>query len=171
MIKLQDFAKQQGVTDRAIQKHLKTYATELEGLFERKGPNGTWLSEEACEILRSKMKQQPLSFPTRDEADMRRIQDLEEEISYLRKQNYKQVEAVKALAEANASLSAQIIDFKRLEGENTKRVEIAEKTAEKAVSERDILVNGSWRERRKLRRELKRRTYSQDEVEQIIGKE
>lgn len=60
MIKLQDFARQQGVTDRAIQKHLKTYASELEGLYQRKGPNGTWLTDEACEILRSKMKQQPI---------------------------------------------------------------------------------------------------------------
>lgn len=60
MIKLQDFARECGVTDRAIQKHLKTYASELEGLYERKGSNGTWLSDEACQILRSKMKQQPI---------------------------------------------------------------------------------------------------------------
>lgn len=59
MIKLQDFARQQGVTDRAIQKHLKKYENELTGLFERKGPNGTWLTEEACEFLRSKMKRPP----------------------------------------------------------------------------------------------------------------
>lgn len=60
MIKLQDFARECGVTDRAIQKHLKTYADELEGLYQRKGPNGTWLTEEACEILRSKMRQNPI---------------------------------------------------------------------------------------------------------------
>lgn len=60
MIKLQDFARQCGVTDRAIQKHLKKYESELTGLFERKGPNGTWLSDEACQILRSKMKEAPL---------------------------------------------------------------------------------------------------------------
>lgn len=60
MIKLQDFARECGVTDRAIQKHLKTYAAELDGLYERKGQNGTWLSDEACQILRSKMKTQPI---------------------------------------------------------------------------------------------------------------
>lgn len=60
MIKLQDFARECGVTDRAIQKHLNTYAEELEGLYQRKGPNGTWLTDEACEILRSKMRQQPI---------------------------------------------------------------------------------------------------------------
>ena len=60
VIKLQDFAKECGVTDRAIQKHLVKYADELNGLYERKGPNGTWLSDAACDILRSKMKQQPI---------------------------------------------------------------------------------------------------------------
>ncbi len=67
MIKLQDFARQCGVTDRAIQKHLKTYADELEGLYQRKGPNGTWLTEEACEILRSKMKMQPIVVGASDQ--------------------------------------------------------------------------------------------------------
>lgn len=60
MIKLQDFATQQGVTDRQVQRLLKKYENELEGLYERKGPNGTWLNDEACEILRSKMKQAPI---------------------------------------------------------------------------------------------------------------
>lgn len=155
--KLQDFAKQQGVTDRQVQRLISKYAAELEGLYERKGPNGTWLSEEACEILRSKMKQQPLSFPKRDEADVRRIEELDGEVQFLRDQINKQTEAVKAVAEANASLSAQIAKFKELEANNNKKLEDAQKTAEKAISERDILVNGPWGERRKLRRELKRR--------------
>ena len=82
MIKLQDFAKQQGVTDRAIQKHLKTYADELEGLFQRKGPNGTWLTDEACEILRSKMKQSPATVFQEDP----RVATLEGELKELRRQ-------------------------------------------------------------------------------------
>lgn len=60
MIKLQDFANQQSVTDRQVQRLLKKYESELDGLFERHGHNGTWLTDEACEILRSKMKQQPV---------------------------------------------------------------------------------------------------------------
>lgn len=83
MIKLQDFAKQQGVTDRAIQKHLKTYAEELEGLYQRKGPNGTWLTDEACEILRSKMKQAPVTVfeaSAQEEALRNQIQKLEREL-------------------------------------------------------------------------------------------
>ena len=83
MIKLQDFARQQGVTDRAIQKHLKNYAEELEGLYERKGPNGTWLTEEACEILRGKMKQAPITIVEpgeREESLKAQIRDLEREL-------------------------------------------------------------------------------------------
>lgn len=82
MIKLQDFAKQQGVTDRAIQKHLKKYEAELEGLFVRKGPNGTWLTDEACEILRSKMKQQPITVFEEDP----RIGQMAERIKMLEEQ-------------------------------------------------------------------------------------
>lgn len=66
MIKLQDFATAQHVTDRQIQRLLKKYEKELEGLFQRKGPNGTWLTDEACEILRSKMRQAPATVLEED---------------------------------------------------------------------------------------------------------
>lgn len=59
MIKLQDFARERGVTDRQIQRLLQKYAAELKGLYERKGVNGTWLTDEACDILCSKMKTPP----------------------------------------------------------------------------------------------------------------
>lgn len=58
-IKLDDFAIQHGVTPRQVQRLVKKYADELDGLYERKGPNGTWLTESACEILRSKMRHHP----------------------------------------------------------------------------------------------------------------
>ena len=60
MIKLQDFAKQHGVTDRAIQKHLKKHEKELEGHFFRRGPNGTWLDEKAQEYIKSLMIIKPV---------------------------------------------------------------------------------------------------------------
>lgn len=59
-IKLQDFAKACGKTDRQIQKHLKKHESELEGHFERKGPNGTWLDDYACDFIRGLMKQAPV---------------------------------------------------------------------------------------------------------------
>ena len=85
MIKLQDFARQQGVTDRAIQKHLKKYAAELEGHIEKKGPNGTWLDDEACKILRSKMIIRPASLvdpkiESKLQQQELRIRELEEQL-------------------------------------------------------------------------------------------
>lgn len=81
MIKLNDFAKQMGVTDRAVQKHLVKYADELDGLYQRKGPNGTWLTDEACEILRSKMRQTPAAIVEPDE----RVGQLQARVSELEK--------------------------------------------------------------------------------------
>lgn len=60
MKKLQDFATECGVTDRAIQKHLKKHEEALVGHFERKGPNGTWLDEFAQDYIRGLMIQQPV---------------------------------------------------------------------------------------------------------------
>ena len=60
MIKLSDFARQQGVTPRAVQKLLQKYEAEIEGHFERKGQNGTWFDDYAQEFLRSKMLQKPV---------------------------------------------------------------------------------------------------------------
>lgn len=60
MIKLSDFARQQGVTPRAVQQLLKKYESQIEGHFERRGQNGTWFDETAQDFLRSKMLQKPI---------------------------------------------------------------------------------------------------------------
>lgn len=59
-IKLQDFARQNGVTDRTVQKHLKKHEKALEGHFERKGPHGTWLDEYAQDFIREHLIQSPI---------------------------------------------------------------------------------------------------------------
>ena len=149
MIKLQDFAKQQGVTDRAIQKHLKTYADELEGLYQRKGPNGTWLTDEACEILRGKMKQPPA--PVIFEEDPR-VKELEAEKADLQRQlneanlNFQKYAANTAAALAEATKQLQLAErASSLEAENADlradneaaRVKVAEaeENAQKALQE------------------------------------
>ena len=58
-LKLCDFARECGVTERAIQKHLKKLEGELEGHFERRGANGTWLDETAMSIIRGRMVAPP----------------------------------------------------------------------------------------------------------------
>lgn len=59
IVKLKDFANECGVTDRAIQKHLQTLAKELEGHFERRGVNGTWLDDVAIQAIRARMVTPP----------------------------------------------------------------------------------------------------------------
>lgn len=135
MIKLQDFAKQQGVTDRAIQKHLKTYEAELEGLFERKGPNGTWLTEEACDILRSKMRQQPIAFFEEDP----RVEQFEERVRELETQIYEKEKMLTLAHQQVQSAQDQVARLQELsakvpllEADN----EIVRRRAEQAEADR-----------------------------------
>lgn len=58
--KLTDFARECGVSDRAIQKHLQNMREELEGHYERKGTRGgTWLDEVAVQMIRARMVTPP----------------------------------------------------------------------------------------------------------------
>ena len=88
MIKLQDFARQLGVTDRQVQRLLRKYEDEFEGLIERRGNNGTWLSDEACGLLRSKTRQLPVApyDGSADEANAK-ISKLERELEEAKAEN------------------------------------------------------------------------------------
>lgn len=101
-VKLQDFAAKQGVTDRQIQRQLKKYGAELEGLYQRKGPNGTWLSDEACTFLRSKMKQESILVREREKQYVQQIIDLNAQIDRFKREKQevdKTVEELKRTAE------------------------------------------------------------------------
>jgi len=158
MIKLQDFAKQQGVTDRAIQKHLKTYATELEGLFQRKGPNGTWLTDEACEILRSKMKQQPVV-----------VSETSEVVEQLRNEN-------KQLLQALNDAKDIIIDLKdknhalELENKETKLLEAQNADLSADNSKKDELLAEMAEELKGASEDLEETDRKLAEVEQAAAK-
>lgn len=78
MIKLQDFAKQCGVTDRAIQKQLKKHEEALTGHFERQGANGTWLDEYAQNFLRSNMVKKTVAIA--DQSQLKEIERLKAEL-------------------------------------------------------------------------------------------
>lgn len=80
MIKLQDFAKQRGVTDRQVQRLVKKYASDIAGEVSWQGHNGTWLSDAACDFLISKMRKQPVSAVLVDDAQSERIKQLEEQL-------------------------------------------------------------------------------------------
>lgn len=174
MIKLQDFAKQQGVTDRAIQKHLKTYAEELEGLYQRKGPNGTWLTDEACEILRSKMKQAPITVitPSEQEEDLRdRIRDLEHKLFETQQKFTDYVSSATPLlqkASEQVALAERAEEYKErigtLEAQNrflsvekeeaSAKATEAEKNAEKAYQELQDALKQFEEEKRMLEKQI-----------------
>ena len=133
VIKLQDFAKECGVTDRAIQKHLVKYADELNGLYERKGPNGTWLSDAACDILRSKMKQQPIVVS--DGSLARQAEELKAENVQLLKELHNVQTDIIELQRQNTKLIAENARISLLEADNeTKAQQLtdAEKSAQSA---------------------------------------
>ena len=125
MIKLQDFARRQGVTDRAIQKLIKKYADELEGLYQRKGPNGTWLTDEACEIIRSKMRLVPAAIIEPDG----RVTELEERVKEL-EDKLNEKDKMLTLAQQAAQKAQDKVQELLEDADKVKRLESAQKALE-----------------------------------------
>ncbi len=133
-VKLQDFAKQNGVTDRAIQKHLKKHEAELEGHFWRKGPNGTWLDEFAQMYIKNLLREQPMVVYEHNE----KIELLEQENKMLLKALNEAKDKVIELTEINSQLNLKAAETARLEADNeAQKVKVAEaeKNAQKAQEE------------------------------------
>lgn len=165
MIKLQDFARDCGVTDRAIQKHLKNHEKQLEGHFQRRGKNGTWLDQTAQEYIRSLMVQQPIVVG--DAGQLQENDDLRNKVTVLQEKLIAAqellLEANKAIAEGNdarlalaaseaaqAALEASRDEFKAQAEKNAQRAsEEAQKAAEAAQREQEAL-----REAQTLREQL-----------------
>lgn len=141
MIKLQDFAAMQGVTDRQINRLLQKYASELEGLFERRGHNGTWLTDEACEILRSKMKQQPVVVSEGSD----RVAALEEENKQLLLALNAAKDRIIDLQEQNTALALKTAKIELLEADNASVRERATQAEERAQAASDELVEAQRR--------------------------
>lgn len=131
-IKLSDFARQQGVTPRAVQQLLKKYECEIEGHFERKGQNGTWFDEVAQDFLRSKMLQKPIvtydataqPLLEENEALKTKVADLQESL----------MNAYKVMADDRARMNEEQM---RLQGDMVKLqlIEAAKADAEQKVIE------------------------------------
>ena len=116
MTKLQDFATQQNVTERQIYRLLQKYADELQGLYERRGQNGTWLTDEACEILHSKMRQQPVIVS--DGALARQAEELKaKNLELLEELHTVQTDMIE-LQKQNTKLIAETARISLLEADN-----------------------------------------------------
>ena len=132
MIKLQDFATLQGVTDRQIQRLISKYPEELEGLYQRKGPNGTWLTDEACEILRGKMKQQ--AVVVYDD----RVNALEAENKELQAKLIAAYESMTKIQERQIDLTRQVEEQRLIASKTAIERERADKAEERARAAEDI---------------------------------
>lgn len=116
MTKLQDFAAQQNITERQIYRLLQKYADELQGLYERRGQNGTWLTDEACEILHSKMRQQPVIVSDRSLA--RQAEELKaKNLELLEELHTVQADMIE-LQKQNTKLIAETARISLLEADN-----------------------------------------------------
>lgn len=136
MIKLQDFARECGVTDRTIQKHLKNHEAELTGHYQRRGKNGTWLDEEAQDFIRGLMIQQPVVVG--DMEQYRENQQLKAEKEELLEEN-------RRLHEAMENLNKKLVAALEREVEQTGQ--LAEAAAKQLLLEQKELEADTQRKR------------------------
>ena len=135
IVKLGDYARECGVSDRAIQKHLKRLESELDGHFERRGTQGTWLDEVAQECIRSRLQTAPPPVIAdnnllRENEELRnKLISMQERYIQLQSQL---VEQVKITAEAEANI-------KLLESAEAKQREQAEQIEEERKLKNEAL--------------------------------
>lgn len=136
VLKLQDFASQCGVTDRQIQRLLKKYESEVVGHFERRGVNGTWLDDEACTVLRSKMKIKEIVV-----AD-KRIKELEDKIERkdviierLQQREQEKDLLIEELKKEQLRLEDKEQEIEKLKAENQEKDDLAAQYKEQADEE------------------------------------
>lgn len=172
-IKLQDFARQHGVTDRTVQKHLKRYESELEGHFERKGPNGTWLDDYAQDFIKGHLIQSPVVVYDNEAARLReenldlqkRLTEAYELLSNAREQQMGLIEELGT--QRLLAAKAEDVERERQQAEERARTaeDIAEAEAQEAARAKseaealraqldEIAGAGRWK-RRKLVKELR----------------
>ena len=122
-IKLQDFARDCGVTDRAIHKHIQKYNKEIAGHITRRGQNGTWLDDEAQKIIKSKMKYAPIVLSDTNQA---------EEVERLRAENNALKDSLLSAKDQILELSSKMAQISLLEADNEKKDKLIEEK-EKAI--------------------------------------
>lgn len=100
MIRVRDFAVQQGVSERTVQLKLKASKEILEGHVDRRGKLGTWLDEFAQDYLRGQLMHQTVQVVESSETVQRLLADLAE----AEKRCGKALEEVARLNEERAQL-------------------------------------------------------------------
>ena len=145
---LRDFAEENGVTLRAIQKHIKKYESELKDHMVRYGPpRGTYIDDVAQEIIAAHLVKDPIAVMDTtlaeeverlrgelEEANKRIIALLEEKASLAEK--VITAEATKAIAETTAR--DQAAKVQELEGKLTEAEDETKKLKGRSLWQRII---------------------------------
>ncbi len=134
LIKLPEFARLNGVSERNVQKHISNHKTELEGHIDRRGRNGTWLDSTAQEILQ-KYITAPLPPVMVDDTLSRKNAELQERLIELQ-EKYIALQS-QLLEQRQLTIQAQ-----QLTEQQTQRLQ-QELEATKAELQRKL----TWRER------------------------
>lgn len=172
MITIKDFAREQGCGESIVYRHIRNHKEEL-GDRVQKAHGRTWLTDEGVNYIKNLMTQHTtISEKAAPEVVSLQKQLGEQQVTIEAQKaiidmlnlKFEQYEAdKKLLAERKDKIDALEVQNGNLSRdieEKDKTLAELNKTAKKAISERDILVNGSLRERRKLRRELKKKAKS-----------
>lgn len=185
VITLRDYAKQNNISYEAVRKQLVRYKDELAEHIIRDGRQ-QFLDEEAVAFLDAKRQKNPVALiqQSKDEAIEALRQEKEDLLQKIAEQADK-IAALSEWKSDNAVAIAEANNRQLLLDKTTKQVEEqkeqinvltaknavlshdneelgqkiaqAEKIAQNANMELETLVNGSFWERRKLRRELKQK--------------
>lgn len=119
VIKLNDFAAENGVSLRTVQKKLITerYRNALEGEFIRTSSNGTWITENAATFLKTTLKSKAVGYISTEHYE----QELEEariKIEKLQDTLLDIQQRYIELTEENANLKIEMSKTALLEAEN-----------------------------------------------------
>lgn len=141
LIKLPEFARLNGVSERNVQKHISNHKEELEGHVDRRGRNGTWLDSTAQEILQ-KYITTPLPPVMVDDTLSRKNAELTEKLIELQ-EKYIALQA-QMLEQRQLTIQAQ----QQTEDQTRQlRQELAAALAEAEAAKAELGRKLSWRER------------------------
>lgn len=173
MMKLSEFARVSGISDRHARRLLADNMEGLAGHYEKRGNKGTWIDREAADYLRQLLRNPMEIHPA---APTVSIEDLQAQVNDLLKQNAalaaRWADAERRAGESVAAvalLEAANIRTKELEEGNTSltaqnavlSVEIdearaeAQKAKDEAQNERERVI--TWKEYRERKKAAKRK--------------
>lgn len=125
MIKVNDFALEKGVSRQAIYKHLNNHKEVLQNHIEKRGKNGTWLDDFACDYISKLMITNPVVLGDgRQQAEIERLKKENDELkNKLIEVQEKGIQAIEHIS----ALKDKVVELKLSNQEMQLRLEYEEK--------------------------------------------